>query len=204
MSHLQQTSSWCVGVRGRAFLMLMCAALLLEVGCGGAAAQQQREHDLLRRDGSASGLVEHADAAAAIGDLTRAEQYYVAAIAAGGREKPLVQRLLLVCVADQRYPVAAQYAEQYLRRHPGDWGISFAAAAIAVALGHHDRAQLLLERVVNRRPSWPEAHYALSSVLRERGRALDVADLHDLQYLKLQPDGPLAEAARARLTRLAQ
>jgi len=182
-------------------ILFTCAALLSGVACGSAAAQQQRERETLRRDASAGALVERADAAASVGDMTRAEQYYVAAIEAGGLEKPLVKRLLLVCVADQRYPVAAQYAEQYLRRHPRDWEISFAAASIQAALGQHQQAQLLLERVVEKRPASAEAHYALSSVLRERGQALEVADVHDLQYLKLKPDGPLAEAARARLTR---
>jgi tetratricopeptide (TPR) repeat protein len=187
-------------IRIHAVRSLMLVALLGLVGCGGAAAQHQHQRDILRRDAAADTLAQRADAAASVGDLTRAEQYYVAAIAAGGQEKPLVQRLLLVCVADRRYPVAAEYAGQYLRRHPRDWDISFAAAAIVAALGQQEQAQLLLERVVQKRPSWPEAHYALSSVLRERGEAPESADLHDLQYLRLKPDGPLAEAARARLT----
>lgn len=192
-------AAWLPRAAGR----LACAALFSLVACGGAAAQQQRERDALRREASAETLVERADAAASIGDMTRAEQYYVAAIGAGGREKPLVRRLLLVCVADRRYPVAAEYAEQYLRRHPRDAEITFAAASIQAALGQHEQAQRLLERVLQTRPAWPDAHYALSSVLRERGHAPQEADEHDRAYLKLSPDGPLAEVARARLTRRA-
>ena len=181
---------------------LAFAALLLATACGSAAAQQQRERDTLRREALPETLVERAGAAAAVGDMTRAEQYYVAALTAGGDDKPLVQRLLRVCVADQRYPVAAHYAEQYLRRHPRDWDIMFAAASIQAALGRHAGAQRLLEQVVQAAPSSAEAHYALASVLRDRGEAPERADAHDLQYLKLEPDGPFAETARARLTRL--
>jgi tetratricopeptide (TPR) repeat protein len=179
---------------------LACLALLLATACGSAAARQQRDRDTLRREALPETLVERADAAASVGDMTRAEQYYVAALTAGGENKPLVQRLLRVCVADQRYPVAAYYAEQYLRRHPRDWDITFAAASIQAALGRHEAAQRLLEQVVRERPSSAEAHYALASVLRDRGEAPERADVHDLQYLKLEPGGPFAETARARVT----
>lgn len=187
--------------RSAASRYLACSVLLSATACGSAAAQQQRERDTLRREASPETLVERADAAASVGDMTRAEQYYVAALTAGADEKPLLMRLLRVCVADQRYPVAAQYAEQYLRRHPRDWDITFAAASIQAALGRHERAQRLLEQVVQARPSSAEAHYALASVLRDRAEAPQRADVHDLQYLKLDPGGPLAETARARLTR---
>jgi len=40
-----------------------------------------------------------------------------------------------------------------------------------------------------------------ASVLRAEGEALELADQHDLAYLKLSPGGPFAETARARLSR---
>jgi len=165
--------------------------------------QEHEGRATLRREASAEILLERADASASVGDMTRAEQYYVAALAAGGGEKTIVERLLRVCVADRRYPVAAEYAERYLHRHPQDLDIKFAAASIHAALGQHDRAILLLESIVEKRQRWSEAHYALASVLRDRGQAVATADFHDLQYLKLSPNGPLAETARARLSRAA-
>jgi tetratricopeptide (TPR) repeat protein len=173
----------------------LLAACLLTAACGGP----QQHAQSARHDASAETLLEHADASQAVGDMTRAEQYYVAAREAGAPEKIIIRRLLLVCVADRRYPVAAQYAEQFLRRHPNDTDIQFAAASIQAALGEHARARALLEEVVKQEPRRAEAHYALASVLRESKQDGSAADQHDLAYLTLEPQGPLAEAARARL-----
>jgi Tfp pilus assembly protein PilF len=146
-------------------------------------------------------LVAKGNAAAAMGDMTRAEQYFVTALRAGADEQRILMRLLVVCVSDQRYAVAAAYAEQYLYRHPGDAAISQAAATLHLALGERARARHLLEAVLAQEPAWPEPHFALASLLRDAGDLSDAADRHDLEYLKLAPRGPLAEVARARLRR---
>lgn len=69
---------------------------LLTAACG--APQQHAES--ARHEASAEVLLEHADASRAVGDMTRAEQYYVAAREAGAPDQLIVERLLLVCVAD--------------------------------------------------------------------------------------------------------
>jgi tetratricopeptide (TPR) repeat protein len=145
-------------------------------------------------------LLARGDASAAIGDMIRAEQYFVSALKAGGDERKLVRRLLVVCAADQRYPAAAEYAERYLHRHPTDVDLRFAAASLQMAIGNTRRARELLDSVLRERPDWAEAHYALASMMRAGGEPLTLADLHDLQYLKLNPHGPLADTARARLS----
>ena len=175
--------------------------LLLGTGCASSALSQQREQAALRKESTAHVLIEHGDAAAAIGDMTRAEQYFVAALKAGGDEPEIVRRLLVVCVADQRYPAAAEYAEQYLRRHPLDVDLRFATASIQIAVGETGRARELLDAVLKERPNWAEAHYALAGLMRSQGEPLALADQHDLQYLKLNPRGSLADTARARLAR---
>jgi tetratricopeptide (TPR) repeat protein len=168
-------------------------------GCGGAAAQQEREHQAAVKAASADELTKKGEAAASVGDMTRAEQYFAAALGAGGEEKFLVQRLLVVCVADERYPVAIKYADEYLERHPGDVDVAFASASLHAAVGDWASARRLLEFVLQKRPDWSEAHFALATVLREQGDSPSLADVHDLEYLKLSPNGPLAERARARL-----
>jgi tetratricopeptide (TPR) repeat protein len=155
------------------------------------------------RAGQSRELVARGNAAAALGDLTRAEQYFVTALRAGADERRIHMRLLAVCVSDQRYAVAASYAEEYLHRHPGDALISHAAATLHLALGEHARARQLLEGVVSARPEWPDPHFALASLLRGGGDVSDAADRHDLEYLKLAPSGPLAEVVRTRLRRAA-
>jgi tetratricopeptide (TPR) repeat protein len=151
--------------------------------------------------GDSRELVARGNAAAAMGDMTRAEQYFVTALRTGADEQRILMRLLTVCVSDQRYAVAAAYAEQYLYRHPGDAVISHAAATLHLALGESERARQLLEVVLAKEPAWPEPHFALASLLRDAGGVSDAADQHDLEYLKLAPSGPLAEVARTRLRR---
>jgi hypothetical protein len=54
--------------------------------------------------------------------------------------------------------------------------------------------------VVDEKPSWPEPHFALASLLRDAGARAD-ADRHDQTYLALAPNGALAEVARTRIER---
>lgn len=179
-------------------LSIAVLALGLETACTRSASQNANAAD---KESAPQELMRRAEASAAVGDMTRAEQYYVAALKAGANEKAVVQRLLVVCTAEHRYPVAADYAAGYLRRHPSDMDVAFAAAAIHAAVGELDRARALLERVVRSKPDWADAHYALATVLREEGGDLRSADEHDLYYLRLAPNGALAEVARARLRR---
>jgi tetratricopeptide (TPR) repeat protein len=188
------------GTRSGRLQIVALMSIALTSACGGAAIAGQRERDALRQESSANELVRRGDASATLGDMTRAEQYFVAALKAGGDERALVQRLLVVCAADQRYPVAAEYAEQYLHRHPLDVDLKFAAGSIQAAIGNGARARELFEAVVRERPAWAEAHYALASLLRDQGQSLALADQHDLRYLQLSPRGVLADTARARLT----
>jgi outer membrane protein assembly factor BamD (BamD/ComL family) len=185
--------------RARFFLWFVTWVSL--AGGSGCGVSQEKERELAKHEESAPELFKKGESAAAGGDMTRAEQYLVAALRAGGKEKPIVQRLLFVCVADQRYPVALEYAEQYLHRHPQDTDLLFAAASLHAAVGDTPGARARLETVTRQRPEWAEAHYAFATVLREDDFDVDRADEHDLAYLKLNPTGPLAEAARARLSR---
>lgn len=176
---------------------------LVSLGCASTAQQAARAQRELDRERSTTELVRKGGVSAAVGDMTRAEQYFVAALHTGSDEKLIVSRLLVVCVADQRYPVAAEYADDYLRRHPDDTEVAYASASIHAALGQLDRARSLLETLIRKKPAWPEPHFTLSSVLRagSDGEALALADTHDLEYIKLEPQGPLAEMAKARLRR---
>ncbi|HYP74641.1 MAG TPA: tetratricopeptide repeat protein [Polyangiaceae bacterium] len=182
-----------------AFVLALIAACCTACGSGALSAQAGRE--AMRKESSLRELLSRGDASAAIGDMIRAEQYYVSALKAGGDERKLVRRLLLVCTADQRYPAAAEYAEHYLHRYPTDVDLRFAAASIQLAVGNTHRARELLDSVLRERPDWAEAHYALASMMRAGGEPVASADLHDMQYLKLDPNGPLADTARARLSR---
>jgi Flp pilus assembly protein TadD len=181
-------------------LVWALSLLLLGSGCAASAALPAEGPDNADPAAATRELVGKANTAATTGDMTRAEQYLVAALGSGGDEQRVMKRLLVVCVASQRYAVAAMYAEQYLYRHPNDALIAHAAATLHLALGERARARTLLEEVVDERPGWPEPHFALASVLRDDGARAD-ADRHDQTYLALAPNGPLAEVARTRIER---
>ena len=176
-----------------AFIAAGCLAT--SVGC----ASSQEKAKALEKEQSAEELYKTGETAANHGDMTRAEQYFISALRAGGPEKPIIQRLLFVCAADQRYPVALEHAEHYLHKHPMDQDILFASASLHAAVGDISGAHARLQTVVRARPDWAEAHYALATVLREEGDSSNLADEQDLAYLRLNPTGPLAETARARL-----
>jgi Flp pilus assembly protein TadD len=176
--------------------LVAAACVALSAGC---ASSQDKTNVALQKEQSADELRKAAETAASHGDMTRAEQYFISALRAGGPEKHIIERLLFVCAADQRFPVALDYAEHYLHKHPMDQEILFASASLHAAVGDISGARGRLQTVVQQRPNWAEAHYALATVLREEGGASNVADEHDLAYLRLNPTGPLAETARARL-----
>lgn len=178
---------------------LAFVALIAATACAGE--QVERDRKAVEHESSAEVLMRTGEAAAQLGDMTRAEQYLVAAMRAGGDQRRIVKQLLIVCAADRRYPVAIDYAEQYLRRNPNDTEVLFAAGSLHAATGSLDPARSMLMRVVRERPEWPEPHYVLATVLREYGSP-DLADEHDLAYIKLSPEGPMAETARARLRRV--
>jgi len=162
-------------------------------------AKKSKEQEQLKKDADPAELIARGEVAARVGDMTRAEQYLVAALKAGGDERTVVERLLVVCAADQRYPVALEYADNYMRRHPADTEVRFAAATMYAAIGDRTRAEEDLSRVVAEKPDWAEAHYALATVLREKGSSALAADRHYREYLRLSPKGEYAEAARSYL-----
>jgi tetratricopeptide (TPR) repeat protein len=168
-------------------------------GCATTEQARNREEAQLKQESAPAELLAKGDAAARVGDMTRAEQYFVAALKSGGNEKDIVQRLLVACVADQRYPAALEYADNYLRRHPEDAEVRFASASIYAAIGDAARAETELLRVLAEKPAWAEVHYAIATVLREKGSSPLEADRHYREYLRLSPTGTYAEAARGYL-----
>lgn len=183
--------------RGVAFFAFF---VLSSAGCAQSAQRRaSADMEVIRSETSPAHLQGRGDSAAMAGDLTRAEQYFVAALRAGGDERALTKRLFVVCVADGRFPAAASYGEDYLRKHPGDTELRYALGTVYIALGDAPIARSTLEQVVEERPELAGAHYALATVMRGQGDALLEADRHFREYIRLEPDGPYAEAARASL-----
>ncbi len=136
---------------------------------------------------------------AAVGDSTRAEQYFAAAINNGGDERKILPLLLTVCIRDNRYRVAIEYARNYLQRHPEDVNVRLLTGTLHLAIGEAKEARLDLERVLEARPADADAHYALAVLLRDNEHDPVGADRQFREYLRLAPNGEHAEEAQGSL-----
>lgn len=184
------------------------AFVALAIALGTAACGSARSGDEVRanvatfeRDQRPDRLVELGKAFAQVGDLTRAEQYFSAALDAGADSFVVTPMLLKVCIGDGRYRAALEYGEAHLRKHPGDSRTRFVVATVYSAIGEADKAKAHLERVVLERPAEAEAHFALGVLMRESFKDPVEADRHFRDYLRLQPGGSHAEEAQASLLR---
>jgi tetratricopeptide (TPR) repeat protein len=177
------------------------AICLLGVGFGSGCAVSagdaiRADAEVVRRESTPEVLLHRGEAFASVGDSTRAEQYYAAALAAGGNPHLLVQRLIRVCVSGQRYWAALAYADDHLLRRPSDHEIRFARATIAVAVGETELARADLTELAEAVPNNPDVHFALAILLRDELSSLPEAREHFARYLALAPNGPSAAQAR--------
>lgn len=177
------------------------SALLFGSGCAATTAQSLRaDAEVVRKESTPDVLLRKGDAFAAVGDSTRAEQYFAAALAAGGDARILVRRLVRVCVSDQRYRAALAYAEDYLRHSPHDYDVRFARATLAAGVGEIEVARDDLNLIVKAMPNNPDVHFALAVLLRDEFGDLPQARAHFLAYTRLAPRGPNSEQARASIS----
>ncbi len=183
-------------------------AAALALGSGLAALGCAAEHDgakvasqvaVVREEQSPDKLVERGRAFAEIGDLTRAEQYLSAAIDSGANADVVLPMLLRVCISEQRYWVAIDYAEPHLRRRPDDYRLRFVVASLYEVIGDTKMARAHLERVLDDKPEYADAHYAIAVLIRDGEHDVVGADAHFREYLRLEPKGLHAEEARGSL-----
>jgi tetratricopeptide (TPR) repeat protein len=165
-------------------------------GCASTQTNLKKDMAVIERESSADRLTTQGEGYAALGDMTRAEQYFAAALKNGGDAGALARRLVAVCVADGRYPSALEHAEEHLRKHPGDTDMRFAVATLRDALGDTDGAREELRAVARLRPGLAEAHFALGALEKQHGNLVE-ADAAFRAYLAAAPNGEHAEEARA-------
>ena len=88
----------------------------------------------MKAERSVDKLVLRGRAFASVGDETRAEQYFSAAIDAGGNAAEILPELLRVCIASKRYRVAIEYASPWLERNPRDVKLRFVIASLRASV----------------------------------------------------------------------
>jgi Flp pilus assembly protein TadD len=175
-------------------------------GCGGSTpgSDPARTLAIVQKGEDPKKLLDRARAFAAVGDTSRAEQYFAAAIAHGADEAVVIPQLVKVCVRDGRYELAIDYAQRYAQQHPSDSRIRYLLGTLYAAIGDGGRARRELEFVVTAKPDDAEPHWALAKVLLDEAKDPALAEDQFREYLRLAPTGTHAEEARASITKEVQ
>jgi tetratricopeptide (TPR) repeat protein len=179
-------------------LQLVLIATLLFGGCAGSRLSLA-EPDLRERGLTAKQLMEVARELERRGDTLRAEQYWMEALERGAPPDDVLPRLLSAYVRDRQYRLAAQRAEDHLRRYPSSVRVRLLLAALYQAVDDYAKAVAQYHIVVRSDPKRADAHYALATALESQGHDHASADAHYRRYLELAPNGPYAERAHAAL-----
>jgi tetratricopeptide (TPR) repeat protein len=148
---------------------------------------------------STAQLIEVAQELERRGDSLRAEQYWMEALDRGAPSDVVLPHLFSAYVRDRQYRLAAQRAEDHLRRHPNSTRVRLLLAALYQAVDDYAQAVRQYRVVVRSEPQRADAHYALATALVEQGHDRSGADEHFRRYLELAPNGAYAERAHAAL-----
>lgn len=182
----------------RSLALLACGI----VGCASHPGPRlQSDVRAFEHEQTPSRLVERGSAFAAMGDTTRAQQYFEAALDRGADPAQVMPLLVTVCVRDGRYRLAIEYARRDLIQRPNDTKMHFVLGTLYAGLGEVVAAERELELALRGEGGNAELQYALAVLLRDQRGDPEGADRHFREYLKLSPGGDHAEEARAGVLR---
>jgi Flp pilus assembly protein TadD len=182
----------------RALQALLAAALALPA-CAGGAGTSVRPPPESAPGPSVADLLDRGRGFALVGDLTRAEQYFSAALEAGADPRRTVPLLVHVCIEAKRYRVASDYVSQELRRDPEDTSLRLLHGLLEASVGNRAVALREYQLVLDGRPDDSESHYAMAVLMRDGLDDVAGASEHFRAYLQLSPNGIHAGEARASL-----
>jgi tetratricopeptide (TPR) repeat protein len=177
---------------------LAVTTALFAVGCG-AAVTTPSKNAALSPLKDANVLVQQGEAFAANGDFTRAQQYYAAAISAGGKSKAILPQLLKACIAAGDLRLASEYAEAELSRNPDDAHLRFLAGALAAQIGNRPTARQHLVQAAKELEKDANVQFSVATFLRDDMQDRIEADPYFRDYLRLAPKGEHAAEARGSL-----
>jgi tetratricopeptide (TPR) repeat protein len=144
-------------------------------------------------------LVEQGEAFAQNGDFTRAQQYFAAAIAAGGKSGAILPHLLKACIASGDLRLATEYAENELSRNPDDAHLRFLAGALEAQIGNRPAARDHLVQAAKQLDKDANVQFSVATFFRDDMQDRIEADPYFRDYLKLAPLGEHAPEARGSL-----
>lgn len=146
-----------------------------------------------------SALAEQGEAYAANGDFTRAQQYYAAAIAAGGKSKAILPQLLKACIAAGDLRLATEYAETELSRDPEDAHLRFLTGALQAQVGNRPGARSHLVQAAKELQKDADVQFSVATFFRDDMNDRIEADPYFREYLRLSPKGEHAAEARGSI-----
>lgn len=184
------------------FVPTLCALGALAATSGGCAApttgeRVARDVKVVASERTPDQLLARGLGFAQVGDLTRAEQYLVAALDAGAPTDAVLPKLLVVCIANAHYRAGIEYAAPELQRNPENAPLRFVVAELQSLIGDTDGAKASLDEVTKERPSDAAPHFAYARLLRDSFGDMVGADREFRAYLDLEPRGEHALEARA-------
>jgi tetratricopeptide (TPR) repeat protein len=186
----------------RIFSAFVFATALFAVGCGASANESTKQHQAGPKYSPLKDpvvMMEHADAFAENGDYTRAQQYYSAALAAGGKPSVVLPKLLRACIASGDLRLATEYAEQELSRNPDDAKLRFVTGALHAQIGNRPAARNHLAQAAEQLKQNPKVQYSVATFFRDDLQDRVSADPYFREYLRLAPNGEHAAEARGSL-----
>lgn len=173
---------------------------LFAVGCGATVNETPKtsgpRYSPLKDPGV---MTEHADAFAEGGDFIRAQQYYSAALAAGGKSSVIMPKLLKACIASGDLRLATEYAEQELARNPEDAHLRFVTGALEAQIGNRPAARKHLSLAATQMKENAKVQFVVATFFRDDMQDRGEADPYFREYLRLDPNGEHAAEARSSL-----
>ena len=183
-------------------LALVCSA------CGGAASYAANQPNSAQSDptpaekrAAAQELVRLGKEQVRGGDSLRGQEYFATALDSGADADEVLPELMHAATSGMRYEAAIRYFEDYgslmSKQRRADLGM--VAAVLYLGVEQPERAKSTLEAVLRVKPNNARAHFLLGQLLRDEMNDYAGSDEHFRAYLKLEPNGENALAARAGL-----
>jgi tetratricopeptide (TPR) repeat protein len=179
--------------------ILALSAIALTASCAPRKTVVESQIETIREEQSPDKLIHRGRAFAVVGDYTRAEQYFAAAIDAGADVEEALPSLLRACLAERRFRAAIAYAQPQLDKEPENFRLRFVIGSLYATIGDNTMAWEHLKQVAKERPGYPEVHFALGMLALAGEDDPVVADEHFRDYLRLRPAGSHAKEARGHL-----
>jgi tetratricopeptide (TPR) repeat protein len=176
---------------------IACATALL--ACGRSGSTPAPHDAAAERNQSLEELEQRGEAFAALGDLTRAEQYLSAALNQGADVRRVLPALVHVCIEAGRYRAAGEYLRAHMLEDPDNSRLHLLYGLLEASVGDRTVALREYDAALRAHPDDPDAHYALAILLRDAVGDAAGADAHFREYLRLVPKGKHAPEARASL-----